>query len=620
MSRPEAREDEYHSRLDIGLWKRILAHARPFRRPLLGLGISGVLMAVADSTLPVVTGRVIDQATKVGPGPGLIRECVLYCAIGVSFGVLVFSFIRMAGKVATGFEHDIRRAAFARLQELSFSFYDRRAVGWLMARLTSDCDRLAAVIPWTTLDLVWGTSLILGISTQMLILNWRLALLVLGILPPLAAVSLIFQRKLIRSQRMVRRTNSLLTGGLNEAIMGVRTTKALVREEENLEEFRELTQRMYRYSVRNSLQAAVYLPIVLSLGSVGVGISLWRGGVEVGGDLTLGTLVAFMQFAALCSIPIQEMAERFTQVQSAQASAERLQSLLDTEPEIVDSPAAVAAMERHRRTGGDGRPGIAEDGREDRIDRIEFEHVRFAYRDGPTVLADFNLRVEAGETIALVGATGSGKSTIVSLVCRFYEPTGGVIRINGADYRERSLRWLQSNLGIVLQSPHLFSGSIRENIRYGRLEATDEEVEAAARMVDAHGFISRLERGYATEVGEGGGRLSTGEKQLVSLARAVLADPQVFVMDEATSSVDTETEGLIQRGIEKVLRGRISFIIAHRLSTIRSASRILVIDHGRILEEGIHEELLRRRGRYHALYTSQFARETEERILEGVEP
>lgn len=319
--------------------------------------------------------------------------------------------------------------------------------------------------------------------------------------------------------------------------------------------------------------------------------------------MSIGTLIAFMQYAAFFYMPVQEMAERFTQLQAAQASAERIQGLLDTEPEIADSPAVLERL---------ANGGIA-DGP---IRSIEFRDVSFAYKEGELVLVDFNLRVGPGEAIALVGATGSGKSTIVGLLSRFYEPTSGTVLVNGTDYRELGLTQLQSKLGVVLQTPHLFSGTIRENIRYGRLSASDGEVEEAARLANADPFIAGLEKGYETEVGEGGNRLSTGQKQLVSLARAILADPEILIMDEATSSVDTETERLIQKGIERILEGRISFIIAHRLSTVRSASRILVIDKGRIVEEGTHERLMRLRGRYYALYTNQLTQESQERVLQ----
>jgi ATP-binding cassette subfamily B protein len=602
MTTDTLHEDEYSSRFDLGLWRRILRHARPYRGSLVGLCASGMLMAAADTILPRITGWIIDDATLAGSRSALARNSLLYGGIIAAMAGLIWVFIAMAGRLATGMAHDIRRAAFAHLQELSFSYYDRRPVGWLMARLTSDADKLSSVIPWFFLDTVWGTSLVAGISVMMLALNWKLALLVMLVIPPLAVVSVIFQRMLLRTQRAVRRTNSQITAGFNEAIVGVRTTKALVREEENLREFQVLSGAMYRHSVRNALQAAVYLPIVLTLGSVGVGLALWRGGVDVGAGMSLGTIVAFMQYAATFYIPIREMADRFTQMQSAQASAERLQQLLDTEPEVRDTAEALAAAD------GDG---------EERITRIEFDDVSFAYVEGEPVLVDFSLRVDAGQTIALVGATGSGKTTIVSVLGRFYEPTRGSIQINGVDYRRRRLAWLQSKLGIVLQSPHLFSGSIRENIRYGRLDATDDEVIEAARMVGAHAFITAFEEGYETNAGEGGGRLSTGQRQLISLARAILADPQIFIMDEATSSVDTETERAIQKAIETVLRGRISFVIAHRLSTIRSADRILVIDRGRVVEEGNHETLIRARGRYYRLYTSQFTRESQERIFEA---
>ncbi len=623
MSEFELHEEDYRKKLDLGLWRRAIARARPYRRPLLGMAGCGMAMAAADALLPRVTGFVVDAATQHGVGQALRRPCLEFFGLVVIMGLLVWGFIVLAGKIATGYAYDTRRAAFARLQELSFSYYDRRPMGWIMARLTSDCDRLSSLLPWFLLDLSWGVSLLAGICVIMLCLNAPLALFVMSVMPPLAVASALFQKRLLATQRAARRVNSQITASFNESIMGARTTKALVREEENLEEFSMLTRSMYGYSVRNALLAAGYLPIVLTLGSMGVGFSLWKGGLALThvGGLSLGTLIAFMQYAAFFYIPIQELAARFTQVQAAQTSAERLQGLLDSEPEIRDSEVVRNRIALRRAAEdftvpGRGiavtgrRAGIALDGRENEIRDLEFERVSFAYGSGEPVLADFSLRVGAGERIALVGATGSGKSTIVSLLCRFYEPTSGRILINGTDYRERSLAWLQSNLGVVLQTPHLFRGTIRENIRYGRLTATDSEVEEVARLTLAEGLIRAREKGYETEVGEGGSGLSTGEKQLLALARAVLADPQIFILDEATSSVDTETEQLIQQAIERVLADRTSFIIAHRLSTVRSSDRILVIERGRIVEEGDHDGLMRRRGRYHDLYRSQFARES----------
>jgi ATP-binding cassette subfamily B protein len=388
--------------------------------------------------------------------------------------------------------------------------------------------------------------------------------------------------------------------------MGVRTTQVLAREHESLKEFQQQSGDLKRFTIRNSLQSAVYLPCIISLGAVGVGMALWKGGIQIqsGSDLSLGNLIAFMQFAVLFSMPIQEIAARITDLQAAQAAAERVQTLIETVPDIRDAPQVQEAIKAAPANG-------PEDGGRAEISTLEFKHVDFWYKPEEPVLLNFNLRIEEGQTIALVGATGGGKTTIASLAARFYEPQRGEILLDGVEYRERSLHWYQSQLGVVLQTPHLFSGTIRENIRYGRLDATNDEVEHAARMVNAHAFIEAQEDGYESEVGEGGARLSLGQRQLIALARAVLADPQIFIMDEATSSVDTETEQLIQRAIDTVLKGRIAFVIAHRLSTIRAADLILVIDQGQIVEQGTHQNLLKAKGRYWRLYTRHEAEDAE---------
>lgn len=616
MSDHLLRDEDHSGRFDPKVWVRLLRCAKPYRRWLAGLASAGIVVAAIDAVQPLVTGLLIDEAVAHGMTTRLYVIGAAYAALSVVMASMVWVFIRCAGKTSTGIAHDLRRDCFAKLQDLSFSYFDTRPVGWLVSRMTSDCQKLARVIPWVLLDLVWGNSLVVLMAGLMLVLDWRLALIVLGIVPPLLVVTVFFKRRLLRTSRLVRRTNSELTAAYNECLMGVRTTKILVRERENLGEFQGLSQRMNDYSVRNAMQSAVYLPIVISLGALGVGLALWQGGVtvvSVGGEgLTIGKLVAFMQYAAFFYMPIQEMAEQFTQLQSAQAAAERVQSLLETEPEIEDSEEVRAAIDRHGVV--EPKAGSALDGGAQRIESVEFRGVSFWYKEGERVLDDFSVRVQSGETIALVGETGGGKSTIVSLAARFYEPREGAVLINGVDYRERSLSWLQSQLGVVLQSPHLFSGTIAENIRYGRLDASEDEIVAAARTANAHEFIATLEKGYETEVGEGGSLLSTGQRQLVSLARAVLADPQVIILDEATSSVDTLTERLIQRGIEELLEGRIAFVIAHRLSTIRSADRILVIDGGRVIEAGAHDELMALRGRYWRLYTNQFVREVGEGV------
>jgi len=413
----------------------------------------------------------------------------------------------------------------------------------------------------------------------------------------------------------------MITAAYNESLMGVRTTKTLVREAQNLLEFTALSGEMFRASVLNTLQGALFWPLVMLLGSVGVGMALWVGGLYVLEKvIDIGTLILFIAYAQRFFEPIHELSRIFTDILGAQAAAERVQGLLDTVAEIKDSPEVVAAVGRRRawlESGGTPQDGLAPDGLPDRIDEMEFRDVSFAYKEGQPVLDRFNLKVRAGETIALVGPTGGGKTTIVSLLARFYEPTGGRILVGGVDYRCRSLRWLQSQLGIVLQSPHLFAGTVRENIAYGNLAAGEDQIVRAAKLASAHDFILAMEKGYDSPVGPGGNRLSTGQKQLIALARAIMADPRIFIMDEATSSVDTETERLIQRGIETVLKGRTSFVIAHRLSTIRSADRILVIEKGRIAEAGRHVDLIRLKGRYYRLYASQFTREREEELLRG---
>jgi len=346
----------------------------------------------------------------------------------------------------------------------------------------------------------------------------------------------------------------------------------------------------------------------MALGSIGTALALWFGGRGVLLEaISYGTLVAFISYSVQFFEPVRELARVLAELISSQASAERIISMIESEPDIQDTPAVIEKYGDAFAPKKENWPSMK--------GNITFRNVSFAYKDGEKVLENFNLDVKAGQTIAIVGETGSGKSTIVNLATRFYEPTEGDVLIDGVDYRKRSQHWLQSNLGYVLQAPHLFSGTIKENILYGKLDATDDEIEQAARMVDAHRVITKLENGYYTEVGEGGNRLSTGEKQLISLARAILADPRIFVLDEATSSVDTETEQVIQKAVQTVLEGRTSFIIAHRLSTIRSADRILVIHKGRVIEEGTHSELLKKEGHYYRLYTNQFMEEKESEIL-----
>lgn len=592
-------EDDQEQQVDLRLWKQLLRYTLHYRRTAVTFTIVAIGLAASDLCYPLLTARLIADVEANHRDVDFVSYGWAFAALTACFCGFIWCFITCAGKIRTHVSHDIRADAFRQLQALSFSFYDVKPVGWLMARLTSDCQRLSNILAWGVMDMIWGTTLMIGISSVMIVYNWKLALAVLSVVPILFLVSVFFRKRILRTSRLVRKTNSRLTGVYNEGIVGVRTSKVFVREEENLRDFDRLADEMRQYSVHNAILSAIYLPIVLSLGSVAIAMALAIGGNEIlAGALTIGELVMFMYYAQLFFGPIQDMSAWFAELQMAQASAERVLSLIEAVPDVRDTDEVVARLQT---SGGDGHP--------DELGRIEFQDVGFRYREGPQIIAGLNLDVATGQTIALVGATGGGKSTLVNLLCRFYEPTAGRILIDGIDYRDRSLLWLQANLGIVLQQPHLFSGTIGDNIRYGKLDATQREIEDAARLAGAHEFIEELENGYDTEVGEGGNQLSLGQKQLVSFARAVLKKPRLLVMDEATSSVDTETERQIQRGLAHVLQGRTSFVIAHRLSTIRAADRILVIEKGRIMEQGTHSELLRRNGHYHDLYTEQSMRD-----------
>ena len=593
-------DDSYTQGMKLELWRRLLAYALNYRLEISALSISAVMTAAAEIAFPLITRSVIDEISARGADANLLTYAGWYAFFTVLLAGSVVGFIWFGGRLRTHVAHDIRMDGFKNLQRLSFSYYDYRPVGWLMARMTSDCERLSNILAWGMLDLVWGSTMMLGIAISMLLMDVSLALIVLSVLPVLAWISLKFQQRILKSARLVRKTNSRITGSYNESIMGVQTSKAFVKEAQNLKKFGGLTDQMHGASVTNLVQAALYLPIVLTLGSFAIGLALVFGGLElIWGAITAGTLVAFLTYARHFFEPIEQLAHWFAEMQMAQASAERIMSLILAEPDIQDSP------EVRRAVASEKKPNTAIDGLPDKIEEIRFNNVGFRYNIGDDVLKDVDLTIRQGETLAIVGSTGGGKSTLVSLLCRFYEPTSGHITIDGIDYRQRSLHWLQSNLGIVLQSSHIFAGSILENIRYGKLSATDREVEAAAKRAGAHPFIEKMSEGYATGVTEGGSNLSAGQKQLISFARAVLADPKILIMDEATSSVDTETEQQIQRGMDELLSDRISLIIAHRLSTIRNADRILVIENGRITEQGRHSDLMSLEGRYHRLYTQQ---------------
>lgn len=608
-------EEEFSKKIDFKLWKRLLAYAMRHKAIFFGVILLMLLVAAIDIIYPQMTRYAIDSIVPEGAAgkAKILPFALVYLGFILIQGASVVLFILLCGKLELKMAYDIRQDAFSKLQQLSFSYYDKTAVGYIMARMVGDIPRLSEMIAWSLTDIFWSSGYILGCIGFLLAMNWKLGLLVLIVLPPLGVISVYFQRKILKQHRIVRKQNSRITSAFNEGIMGAVTTKTLVREDKNIEEFHAEAGLMKRSSIRAAVLSAMFTPVVMTLGSIATAIALYAGGRTViaptifGASMTLGVLFSFISYSTNLFDPMQNLAGIFAEMQSAQASAERVISLLDTPCDIVDKPEIVAKY-------GDCFVPKRENW-EDILGNVEFRDVSFSYKNGEKVLEHFNLKVRAGETIALVGETGAGKSTIVNLVCRFYEPTEGEILIDGTDYRERSQLWLQSRLGYVLQSPHLFSGTIRDNIRYARKDASEEEVVAAAKLVNADSFISTLEKGYDTEVGEGGARLSTGQKQLISFARVILADPRIFVLDEATSSVDTETEALIQNAIGEVLKNRTSFIVAHRLSTIRSADRILVIRGGKITESGTHRELIRLHGYYYDLYTTQFTENSTKKVL-----
>ncbi len=597
MANFEFEEEEFTAQLNGQTILRILAQTRPHWKRVVGFVVTVGLVSLQDSYFNFLRKRIIDEAILPGDAQALTRVIVVYAAMIVLQSAGIFSFIYLAGILGERIQYDLRQKMFNHLQNLSFSYFDRTPVGWIMTRVTSDSARMAELLTWGLLDVTWGALSIVTSFYFMLVINWRLALIVLTIVPLLLLVAAYFQKKIILEYRRVRKLNSKVTGAYNENITGVRVVKALCREDENLREFGRLSGQMYQASFRAAWLSALFLPAVQMISAAAIGAVIWFGGsgmhpsASSGGGLTIGGIQAFIGYVTFMLWPVQDLARVYAEMQHAVASAERVFSLLDASPDVVDCPNAVDA--------------------ETILADIEFDHVDFYYEEGKPVLEDFCLKVRAGETIALVGPTGGGKSTIVNLVCRFYEPRHGAIRIGGQDYTGLTLHSIQSRVGVVLQTPHLFSGTIQENIRYGRLDATDVEVVEAAKVAGARDFIAVLEKGYQAQVGEGGNLLSVGQKQLVSLARAVLANPQVLIMDEATSSVDTLTEALIQKGMERLMHGRTSFVIAHRLSTIRRADRILVVENGGISEIGSHAELMRARGHYYHLYTRQFRRELE---------
>ena len=604
-------EQEYDKPFSIKVWGKMLPFFRPYKRYFaVTLGLN-IFLAGIDVAVPLFQSYAIDRFITADRLTGLSGFALAYVAVIVIQTMCVYFSVRAATTIEMNVGKDLKWAQFEHLQTLSFSYYNTTPVGYIHARVMSDTLRIASIVAWGLVDMFWALLYVVIVFGIMFFLNVRLALVILLIVPCIAVLTVYFQNKILHWNRKVRKINAQITSAYNEGITGVKTSKSMGIEEDNEKAFFERTAQMHRAASHSAKLNAVYIPTILLFGSIAAAVVLAQGGYMVKEEsMKLGTLSVFISYAVIIFEPIQQLARLLAERISCQANIERVMDLLEQEPNVVDR---AEVLEKY----GDAFNPKRENWEKIKGD-IVFEDVSFRYPDGKEfVLEHFDLHVPAGMNVAIVGETGAGKSTLVNLVGRFFEPTKGRILIDGVDYRERSQLWLHSQIGYVLQNPHLFSGTVRENIRYGRLTATDEEVEEAAGNVSADEVVRKLEKGYDSDVGESGGRLSTGEKQLISFARAILASPSIFVLDEATSSIDTQTEQLIQQATARLLKGHTSFIIAHRLSTIRQADLILVVKDGKIIERGTHKELLGVRGYYYELYSRQLEEEASMRAFQN---
>ncbi|MBQ6890903.1 MAG: ABC transporter ATP-binding protein [Oscillospiraceae bacterium] len=585
---------------------KILPFLKNVRGQILMMVALAIVSSLVDITIPQFQRYALDTFVGQGTLATIIPFVVCYVAVILLAAVVNYISCAQATIVEMKVNRDLRQTGFQHLQTLSFSYFNQNSVGYIHARLMSDTGRIGGLVSWWLIDCTWRVSYLVGAVIVMLRMNARLALMVLTTVPVLVVLFAIFQKKLEDVNHEVREINSKITGNFNEGIMGAKTVKSLAIEEEMESRFTDETENMRRKSIRASRLRGLFAGTMNFASSVALAIVLWKGGYIALEEL--GTFSVFMSYAQGMMEPLRWLVDIVSDLITTQVNIQRFTDLLAVRSDVVDTP---EVTEKY----GDCFHPKKENWEPIKGD-IEFKDVTFRYPDGEeTVLENFSLKIPFGSHIAIVGETGAGKSTLVNLVCRFYEPTQGQLLIDGRDARERSQLWLHSAIGYVLQTPHLFSGSVRENLLMGNPNATQEQIWDAIRTVSADEVIAHLEKGLDTDVGEGGDLLSTGEKQLISFARAILADPRILILDEATASVDTMTEAKIQAAMEQVTKGRTCLMIAHRLSTVRNADLILVVKNGRIVEQGSHTQLLAQKGYYRELYTRQYEDEATAKIL-----
>lgn len=585
---------------------RLLPFLKKYRMRFVGMIVFGLCGSAVDILIPLLQRYALDHFVAQNTLDTLVWFILLYIAAVVFAGLVNYIAFSLAFRTEVNVNRDLRNAAFKHLQTLSFSYFNQNSVGYIHARVMSDTSRIGSLVSWTMVDGVWQASYFIGAIVVMFAVNAKLAALVVVIVPLIVVLFSIFQKLLIRANREVRELNSHITGDFNEGITGAKTIKTLVIEDDMGEKFVEDTKKMRSKSVHAARLRGLFAATMNLASSIALAVVLWRGGYIAASEV--GTFSMFMSYAQGMMEPVRWIIDAISDLITTQVNIERLTNLLAVRSDVTDSDEVVSVY-------GDVFEPKRENWEKMQGD-IEFDDVSFKYPDGDEyILEHFNLKIPHGSNIAIVGQTGAGKSTLVNLVCRFYEPTSGRVLIDGKDARERSQLWLHSSIGYVLQTPHLFSGTVRENLLYGNPNATDEDIMKALRLVSAEGVVEKLEKGLDSDVGEGGDMLSTGEKQLLSFVRAILADPAILVLDEATASVDTLTEKKIQSAISEIIKGRTTLMIAHRLSTVRDADLILVVRDGKIIEQGTHAELLAMRGYYRELYTRQYEEEAAQSIL-----